>query len=149
MKSRTIGSVFMTRLVSFRGQARKQAENAKGEILAIIKEDMRDEQAGVQAGDTVICRVEERESQLMIDGDPQFNEDGSPTLSGNKFIRNEVIAFGTAQEMATRFYADEILDAEAADIVEETIAAARVARKIPVAAVAKPAVNAEPAVAGA
>ena len=131
MKSRSIGSVFMTRLVSFRGQARKQGENAKGEILAIIKEEMRDEQSGIQAGDTLICRVEERESQLMIDGEAQFNEDGSPTLSGNKFIRNEVIAFGTAQEMATRFYADEILDAEATDIVEETIAAARVARKIP------------------
>ena len=141
MKQRTVGMVFMTRLVAFRGQNKKQAENAKGEVLSIVKEEMRED---IQEGDTVICRVEERTAWLRDEqGDIVLDENGKEQSAGT-FTRNEVIAFGTAQEMAQRFYADDILDAEAADIVQETIAAARKARVAIVAPVVKVVENAEP-----
>lgn len=148
--NRAIGSVFMTRLVSFRGENKKQGVNGKQEVLSIANEAIRDI---IEEGDYVICRVEERTASLRDDqGEIIYDDNGQPKLSNEKFIRNEVVKCGTYEEVAEAFYADEIIEAQAGDFIKEQATKAKEARKMPKPAVVAPVVetvvdNAEPAMA--
>lgn len=127
---KSVGSVFMTRLVAFRGQERKQGVNGKQEVLAITNEQMR---AAIEEGDYVICRVEERTASLRDEnGDVLLNADGTPQLGAEKFIRNEVVMHGDYATIAAAFYADDIMEAQAADFIKEQVVAAKATRVRPV-----------------
>ncbi len=148
MINRTVGSVFMTQLVAFRGAEQKQGVNGKMEVLAIANEDIR---ADIQEGDFVICRVEERTASLRDEaGNPLLNADGTPQLSNDKFVRNEVVACGTYEEIAARFYSDEIMELKAAAFIKTAATAPAIARvRKPVnAAGAEPVVGADAPVVG-
>lgn len=114
---RTVGEIFKVRIHEFLGAEgnKKQAKTLKGEIISFHKEgELRD---NAEVGDYVICTVVERTSSVRDDnGDVVLNEDGSPKLSENKFIRNEVVACGTNEEM-TRIMREE----EANEVEEEII----------------------------
>jgi len=142
---RELNVPFMTRITKFRGDKQAQALNSKQEVLA-IPEAFR---ADIAEGDSVICMLKEYNS-ASIDpntGDALVDANGAVVYGGPTFTRIDVVDFGTTVEITQKFYADEILDAEATDIVKETITAAREARKRPITTDRKPVVataDAEP-----
>lgn len=126
MSNRNVGTVFMTQLVAFRGQEQKQGVNGKMEVLSIANEAIR---ADIQVDDFVICRVEERVASLRDEnGEVLTNADGTPQLSNDKFVRNEVVACGTYEDIAKRFYSDEIMELKAQQFIKAAASTPAIAK---------------------